>query len=223
VIERGDAELRAWLQPLLDGAAVSFDAPPIAVEGSALVLNAYLFDVDRPAAVASSRTPPIELTLGYLVSAWGSDSVAAHALLGRVLLAALAQAQYAVELGAAAAAAWGALATRRPAFVLRVRVAQDRGILLAPPVRAPARVESMATGTLRGRVQAPDGQPIVDAVVEIAALSRSSPTGSDGRFVFGGIPPALPLTVHVRAKGREIDVERAPGSLDEELIVTFSV
>lgn len=228
MIERADQELKAWLEPLLGTAALRFDLPAAANDSApsaaATAVSAYLFDVDRPPTVASTRTPPIELRLGYLIWVEAGDPLAAHALLGSLIVAAVAQPQFELAFGAPVAAAWSALdRPAQPAFLLYTRVAHDRGIPLAPPVRVAPRIEGVTLSTLRGRVAASDGTPIVDAVIEIGALARSATCDTNGAFEFAGIPKSLDVALHVRAKGREIDVERPAKSADEDLLITVPV
>jgi len=224
VIERGDAELRAWLAPLVGNAPIVFGPPPPPADAASPALCAHLFDIDRPAAVAPARNAPIEVRLGYLIAAWGADATAAHQLLGRVLTAALSQARYEIELGPSVRAAWGNFdGPARPGFVLRLRVSEDRGIAAAPPVRHVPRIEPAPLAALRGRVAAPDGTPLAGAMVEIEALARTAATGPDGTFAFPGIPRSVDVALRVRAKGHELQVARPANAAGEELLITVPI
>jgi hypothetical protein len=223
VIESADQQLRAWLEPLVEGAKLSFDAPPVAADGTAPVVNVYLFAIDRPPQVAPVRNPPFEVRLGYLVSTWASDPVAAHALLDRILTSAMEQAQFEVEFGSTVSALWPSAAMPRPAFVLRLRATQERGLAIAPPIREAPRLENVGLSKLSGVVCAPDGTAIMNAVVEIAALARSATSDADGKFVFMGIPRTLDVALHVRAKGHELDVQRPASAADDELRIVVPV
>jgi hypothetical protein len=220
MIERGDANLLAWLKTVANDAAIGFDLPPLATP-AALAINAYLFEIDRQPTVTAARSPFIEVRLSYLISVAGEIG-AAHALLGRLLESALAGGQFEIELGATVTATWSAFARPpSPAFIVRVPVTYDRGLPVAPRVTAPARVDTSAVQTIAGRVQSTNGQPLVGAVVQIAALGRSTLTTLDGSFALGGVPVDVPVAVLAQAKGVSATVDLPPHAPPAPVIVTI--
>jgi hypothetical protein len=220
MIERGDANLLTWLKPLAGDAVISLEPPPLA-PAQTLAINAYLFEIDRPPSVTSARSPLIELRLGYLLSV-GGDASAAHALLGKILTDGLASGRFEIEFGSTVTATWMALSRLPlPSCIVRVRVTQDRGLPVAPPVTSPASVQMSGLQLVTGRVQSADGHPIVDAVLEIAALGRSAPTANDGTFSLGAVPRDVAITVTARAKDVTATVQRDANAPDGELVITM--
>jgi hypothetical protein len=220
MIERGDANLLAWLKTVANDAAIGFDLPPLATP-AALAINAYLFEIDRQPTVTAPRSPMIEVRLSYLISVAG-ETTAAHTLLGRLLESALASGQFEIELGAAVTATWARLARPPSAsFIVRVPVTYDRGLPVAPRVTAPARVDTSAVQTIAGRVQSTNGMPLVGAVVQIAALGRSTLTALDGSFVLGAVPADTPVAVSAQAKGVSAIVELPAHAPPAPVVVTI--
>lgn len=217
MIEIIDARLRDWLTTVADGNDISFALP--SNDASKLTLSVYLFDIDRPAAVPSGRTPPLQLRLGYLISACGPDPIAAHALLGKIVAEAGTQSQYSLEFGAPAAAAWTALhLSARASFILRATASADIGGVVAKPVRTTV-LSSLPIEALSGTVTASDGTPLSGATVAIPELGRTTTAGADGTFMLEGVTSAVDLTLHARAKGREAIVKRAAHSTGDVNVV----
>jgi hypothetical protein len=217
MIEAIDEQLRDWLKSIVDGAAISFARP--SDDASELTLFAYLFELDRPVAVPSGRTPPVQLRLSYLVTSCGPDPVAAHALLGKVIAEAGTQAQYSLDFGAPAAAAWSALnLAARASVILRATASDARDERLAPPVRT-AVLSALPMQAIAGQVTAKDGTPLAGAVVDIADLGRTATAKADGRFVIEGVTNAIDITLRARAKGREVEVKRPAHSSGDVAIV----
>ncbi len=220
MIEGGDANLLAWLKPLAGDTVISLEPPPVAPPQT-LAINAYLFEIDRPAAVTPVRSPLIELRLGYLVSV-GGEASAAHALLGTIVADALASGRFEIELGATVTSTWAALSRApAPACIVRVTVTRDRGLPVAPRVTAPPNLQMSGLHVLTGRVQSADGHPIVDAVLEIAALGRSASTAPDGTFSLGAVPRDVAITITARAKDATATAERAANAPDGDLVITL--
>lgn len=218
MIEVIDNQLRDWLRSVAGNVDVNFALP--AGEPSRLALYAYLFEIDRPQAAPSGRTPPLQLRLGYLVTSSGPDPVDAHATLGKIIAAADSAGQYSLEFGASAAAAWSALnLPARASFVLRAIARQERSGAIAPPVHR-VRVDTLPVEPLSGRVEASDGTPLVGATVEASGLGKSATTSADGRFVLEGVSRALDLRLLIRAKGITSEVlHAASGPTDAAIIV----
>lgn len=217
MIETIDAQLRDWLKTVADGSNISFSRPTD--ETTDLTLFVYLFDIERPAAVPSGRTPPMQLRLGYLVSSCGPDPIAAHALLGKIIAEAGTQSQYSLEFGEPAAAAWSKLnLSARASFILRATASAQGDVRLAPPVRA-AVLSSLPLETLSGIVTAADGTPLPGAVVTIESLGRSATAQVDGRFTLDGVSNAIDLSIRARAKGREVIIARAAHSAGDLHVV----
>lgn len=212
-----DEEVRDWLKGIVKEAVISFSLPSDEVDK--LVLFAYLFNIERPAALPPGRTPPMQLRVSYLITAAGPDPVAAHGLLGDAIAAASAQSQYALEFGSPNAEAWASInLPARASFVLRATATQKRDIKPSPLVVTPI-VHSAPLERLVGQVVAADGTPLAGAVVEVPGLGRTTTANSEGRFVLEGVTASIDLTVRAQSKGREVEVQRAARTTDDFKIV----
>jgi hypothetical protein len=217
MIDSIDAQLRDWLEALVDGSNISFSRP--SDEAEKLTLFVYLFDIERPAAVPSGRTPPTQLRLGYIVTACGPDPIAAHALLGKIIAEAGTQSQYSLEFGEPASAAWSALnLAARASFVLRATASVPSDKRPAPPVRE-AVLSALPLASVAGTITAADGTPLPGAVVTIDELGRTATAQADGRFALDGVSNAIDLSLRARAKGREVEVKRPAHSTGDLHIV----
>ncbi len=175
-------------------------------EDGAHRIGAYLFEVRQaPRSVGGHARPPVKLELRYLMTSSSQEPKEAHRALGDLLVSALEDGQFEVELEPLPATFWSAFqSVPRPCFVLRVPVFHELTEPLVPPLQAPPSVSVSGLTRLRGFVRGPGGLPIAGAVVAIESLGRRTLTSSDGQFYLESLPvepfPTM-LTVHV--KGHE--------------------
>jgi hypothetical protein len=223
VIEQADVRLHDWVTAVAGaGVDITLAAPANGQAGAGV--SVYLMDLaSRPPMRGGARRTPLQLALRYLVSTWGGDPQTAHRLLGDLVLSAMQQEDFEVQLSPLPPELWLALgATPRPSFVLQVPVRQPRPEVTAPPVRTPLVVKGVALARLAGVVLGPGGVPVAAAHVEIPSAGVGTWTDASGRFFFPGVPaePATKL-VRVSARGRQLDVEIAQPQEDEPVVIHF--
>jgi hypothetical protein len=220
LIDEVDGRLRAWLSDLLPGVAISLAAPADAPAGAEV--SAYLWELAPAAPIGRGRRLPLQMTLRYLVSTGGDTPEQAHNLLGRVVLAAMEQAEYEVDLAPLPAAAWAALGVRpRPAFLLCVPLRVERQAPPAHRVLQPLVVRQVEMGTLAGRVLTAGDVPVAEAFVALLpGLELATSTDAEGRFRLPAVPrPSGPHQLLVRAKGFEQTY--AVDAAQQPLIIQF--
>ncbi|MPZ48124.1 MAG: DUF4255 domain-containing protein [Dehalococcoidia bacterium] len=218
-IEDADQRLADWVGSVLTDVAVSFDPPQAEAEGRGVSL--YLYEV-RPEAPLRSRTPPLQASLRYLVTAWAPTQPEAHTLLGELIFAALDHHEMELEAESFPAEAWATFGVAvRPSFVLRVPLRRERQEQPSKLVRQRLVVQTAALVPLRGVVLGPEDIPLAGARIEIASLNLSTATDGRGRFVFPSVPGgANPTTLRVIAKGKELTLAARAAS-DEPLVIRF--
>ena len=223
MIDQIDQRVKAWVEQILPGVAVTLEPPGAVRDGQGISL--YLFElVDDPPLRGSQRTP-LQAAARYLVTTWAGTPEDAHRLLGDLLFAAMDSAAFQAELNPLPAAAWTAFGLPpQPSFVLRVPLQMARPQPPVPRVRHPLDVQPVPLATLRGRVVGPEDIPLAGARVEIDGLDAIARTDADGLFHLDTLP-AGPATrrLRVRAKGAEQVVEtRIPTNGDQPLLIRFT-
>ena len=142
-------------------------------------------------------------------------------MLGTLVVAALQNPEFEVELEPVPLSLWGALGIApRPSFVVRVPFRHDLEEKLAPRVRKPLVVRQIPFRTLEGLILGPEDIPLMDARVELPALDLFTNTDSKGRFRFSAVP-AAPGTklLRVRAKGQEFSINTEHAGSDNDPLV----
>jgi len=183
MIDTIDDRLEAWTNRVESDATVTFAAPGREKD---VDLGLYLIDLLPDAGAKGAAGAPVRVLLRYLVSASSQDSRRAHRLLGRLVVAALQETDFEVELAPPAPALWSAFGVEpRPCFFLKLPLTWDRPSQEAPLVRFPLSVHQQPLRTLIGQVLAPGDVPLRDAVVEWRGAA-SRPTDSSGRFRIDG-------------------------------------
>ena len=202
MLDEVDRQLKTWVSSVLAGVAVSMDAPLEPTTGSGVSL--YLLRVTKaPPARGGRDRPPLQLTLNYLVTTWSEDAEESHRLLGELAFAALAHAQYEVEIDPAPLAVWRAFGIApRPSFMLSVRLQREWPAVDTPVVRSAVSVQGSVAATVSGIVVGPGDVPVTGARVECPALNRATRTDGKGRFHLAAVPAAPPPQLLVTAKGR---------------------
>lgn len=224
MIDEVDRELERWAGNVLgDGLA---KVGPLDPAASGRGVSLYLLEVVHGPPSRGARQPMLDLALRYLVTSWSEGPSEAHRLLGELLFAAAASADYEIELGSPPLDLWVALGVPpRPAFILRVPVRRPLPVHRAPLVRRPVTLEIAAAGRLTGLCVGPENIPLAGALVELPALNVRTRTDHEGRFAFSSVPRGpSPLLVRATAKGRTVTVHAgARGAGTDPLVIAFDM
>lgn len=223
MIDQVDVFLEEWIASTLGDLPFSLAPPTGELDGKGV--SCYLLELaDFPPPRTTNR-PPLQFYLRYLITTWAEDPQEAHRMLGELVFAAMENPELRVEFEPPPAATWSALGvTPRPSFILRIPLRRERPEPAVERVRVPLELRAAPIVTLHGVVLGPDDVPVMGAYVSIPLLNRSVRTDMQGRFRF----PATPggeggvRHLHVRAKGRELDVPVEQGTLESgPIIVRF--
>ena len=220
MIDQLDNELASWVTRILGDVPTRFDMPTEQPEGRGVVLFLLSFSPTPP---ASSGPPiPLQVTLRYLVTTWAESPLEAHKLLGDLILAAMEEKEYELELEPVPGETWQAFhLPPQPAFVLRV--------LLRKPLPEPAAkyvtkvvLDPRPSVSVYGLVRGPKDIPIPSARIELRNSSRSTATDASGRFHFDNLPAGMPTNLSVKAKGRVLDVTiEKPTSAQDPFVISL--
>lgn len=212
MIEALDARLATWIGDRLPGVSITFDAP--AEDRSGEGISVYLMEVTPRADERVDRARALRASLRYLVTSWASKPERAHELLGTILLAALNESEFEVDLMPVALDAWRAFRIGpRPSFVVRVPLRHDLGAPAAKLVRKPLDIRASGVLPLDGTVLGPDDVPLASANVELPALQLMTTTDWKGRFRFAAVPaepPPKELVVKAHGLEQRVTIEK-PG------------
>jgi hypothetical protein len=143
-------------------------------------------------------------------------------MLGDLVFAAMEDPELHVELEPLPPAIWSALrVTPRPSFIVRIPLRRGRPELAVERVRVPLELRAAPIVRLHGLVLGPDDVPVAGAHVSIPLLNRSVRSDAQGRFRFLSIPGGEGgvRQLHVRAKGKALDVPIEQGALESGPIV----
>ena len=201
-----DQGLKEWIGTVIPGVEVSFDAPR--ERGSASAVSVYLLELLQSFPPSTLTRPPLQLTLRYLITTWSESPADSHKMLCQLALAALDHAGFVVESESLALELWrGFGIAPRPCLVLRLPLRQERPEAKAKPVLSPMKVNwagiNSFFGVLVGR---PGDIPVADAAVEVTNLGLRTRSDGKGRFNFHSVPSKLPLSIRIRAKGKEFEL-----------------
>jgi hypothetical protein len=204
MIDQVDRQLDEWVRQTLD--VPTSLTPPADAQGERGV-NLYLLELVRKPPLRSTRRPPLQVSLRYLVTTWSDDVEEAHRWLGELVFAAMEEPEFEVELEPVPAATWAALGVApRPAFGLCVPLRLERAEPETKLVRLPLVIEGGTLASLRGVVLTPDDVPLASAVVEIPGLQLSTRTDARGQFCFSNVPGKSRVDkLRIRARGLECD------------------
>jgi uncharacterized protein DUF4255 len=206
LIESTDRHLTQWIATVLEGTDVSLAAPSDSAPGQGISL--YLMELRNAPASRGAKTPPLQISLGYLVTAWSPDPEEAHRLLGTLVFAALDNSELEVDLAPPSPGLWSAFGVvPRPSFLLHVPLRQARPEIKAKPVLQPLVLQKAGIRRLDGLLLGPHDIPLADAQVELPALQLAVRTDSKGRFSFSTVPAEPPPgRFRVLAKGVELSI-----------------
>jgi len=222
VIDQADRDLQAWVKSVVAGVEVIL-GPPRQLDGKHGV-SLYLLALTDPPPAWMNRQPATRVALRYLVTAWAEDDVAAHHLLGQLVLAVMEKREYELDLAKLPATLWTALGIApRPAFTLCVPLHIERPELVTRLVQGPLVVRGAPVMSLQGIVLGPGDIPIVGASVEIPSLQLSNHTDARGRFYFSSVPgepQSIQLLVKARGRAQSVTLEQ-PASDREPLAIRF--
>jgi hypothetical protein len=222
MIDQIDQDLAAWTLEILGDITTRFDMPVDQPLGTGVVLYLLSFEPTPPAS--TGQIAPLQFTLRYLITTWAETPIEAHKLLGKLVLAAMEESRYEVELDPVPPEIWQAFRLPpKTAFVLRVLLRKLR----QEPVRKPVTkvvVEQQPAISFYGLVRGPQNIPVVRARVELPFERRSTYTDSQGRFHFGNLPGGIPLSLRVKAKGHmaNLTVEQ-PTTRENPYVVTLNL
>lgn len=224
MIEQVDGRLTAWVKSVLTDVNVYLAPPEVTHKGRSVAI--YLLEIVHAPIPRTSRRPPLQFTLRYLVTTDDNDAAVAHQLLGELILAAIDSTEFEVEPEPVPIVVWTALGVPpRPSLVLRVPVRIERPQPVAKRVRMPLTVNNASMLPLSGLVLGPDDFPLAGAEIELPALQLFTHTDFRGRFRFAAVPVGPPdMLVRVRAKGREVAVSTAehPRHNGEPLVIRIA-
>lgn len=224
MIDVADEILQSWVSTVLEGVSVSLNAPKNEQTGSGV--NLYLFGISAMPPLRTTKRPPLQVALNYLVSAWAQEIKEAHQILGKLLFAAMERGEFDVDFNPAAPAMWQAFDMQpRPSFILRVPLRHELPQDELPLVRGPIAVKHSVLQSLDGVVLSPDNVPLAGVQVELSPLDLSTRTDFRGHFNFAAIPRDPPVSqITVRAKGRQLlmPIDRAEKS-DGLLLIRFQL
>lgn len=197
MFETVDRRLEAKVKELFDDVEVFFGPP--GPGKAARGIGLHLMEAAPTPPLSTTRRPPLQATLRYLVTAWAATPQEAHRLLGETFFAALEWPDVEVEAAP-------------PAFALRVLLRRERPEPPETRVRHPLVFKTTPMGSLSGVVVGPGDEPVMGARVEVPWLEKGATTDAEGRFAIGGLPSAPRVKrLRVRAKGLEMSVDVPAG------------
>lgn len=224
MIDKVDDNLSNWVETILGGLKPSLAAPTEA--NGTLVVNLYLLElVDDPLRRNTSR-PPLQPALRYLVTSSAEEPKDAHRLLGTLLMAALNNPSYEVELEPVPHNTWSAFKIApRPSFILRVPLEREWPISTVPLVTEGAATQGAPMLDMHGVLLGPNDVSIANGRIEIPNLYRYTYTDSKGRFQLNGVPASPRVkTLRIMARNRELTVHVAEtGTPDQPVSLKFDL
>lgn len=216
MIDQADRELQAWIRGIVPEVTVILGAPH-QLEGQQGI-NLYLLALANPLPSWVNRQAGKRIALRYLVTAWAAEEERAHALLGKLVFAAMEKREYEVNLEELPVTLWVALGIApRPALTLWVPCTleqQERAVKL---VRGPLVVHGAPVRSLHGIVLGPGDIPVAGADIELPALQLRGRTDTRGKFFFATVPgESQHFQVVVKARGfqQSVVVEQSTAEQD---------
>lgn len=223
MIEQADREVQAWVQGVLPDVDVALETPR-QFEGKQGV-SLYLLALADSLPAWVNQPVAKRIALRYLITSWAQTEAEAHALLGKLVFAALEKREYELNLAELPITLWGAFGMLpRPALTLWVPCSIVQPEQTAKLVRGPLAVHGAPIKSLHGIVLGPGDVPIMGAGVELPALQLRGHTDAHGRFSFATVPSGSQgLQLVVKAKGHRQSVTVEQSTSDKEpLAIRFS-
>lgn len=218
-----DDRLKRWIGGIVNGVTVSLGPPEAQPSGRGVGL--YLLELLQTSSISTTKPPPLQLTLRYLVTTWSEQPEDAHEVLTCLFFAAMESKEFEVERTPPSIEIWRAFGVPpRPAFLLRAPLLQERPRTPAKLVRQPVRVELVTRAAFHGKIVGPEDIPISHCLVEVPALGLSTSTDREGCFSFPGLPSSRKTQFLLKARGREqsIDSERDFSDRSTPMVIRFS-
>jgi len=217
-----DAGLKEWIGSVIEGAELSFAAPDAKKTGRGVGI--YLLELVQSRPPSTTRRPPLQLALRYLITAWSDGPEDAHQILVTLMLAAMENKEFEVELEPIPLSVWTAFGMPpRPSFILRVPLRQERPQPQTKMVRE-LKIRSTPITGFHGLLLGPGDTPLSDCRIEFPALNLSTRTDYKGRFQFPNVPAEGSKHFVVKAKGFELPVSSEQNYPDSKtpLVIHFS-
>jgi hypothetical protein len=218
-----DGRLKDWVGSVIQGAELSLAPPEAQRTGRGVGL--YLLELVQSPPPSTTKRPPLQLALRYLITAWSDKPEDAHQMLVQLIFAAMENKDFQVELEPIPMTVWSAFGVApQPSFVVRVPLRQERPQPQAKLVREPLKVESSPIVGLHGLLLGPGDIPLSDCRIEIPALHISTNTDYRGRFYFPAVPASGNKQLVIKAKGFELPVVSNQNYPDSRtpLVIHFS-
>lgn len=219
-----DARLKDWVGSVIPGVELSLEAPGTKKTGRGVGL--YLLELVQSPPPSTSKRPPLQVVLRYLVTAWSDKPEDAHQMLVELMFAAMENMDFQVELEPIPLAVWSAFGVPpRPSFLVRVPLRQERPLPPTKLVREPLKIQMSPAVGFHGLVLGPGDIPLSDCRVELPALNLSTRTDFRGRFHFPSVPSAGSKQFLVKAKGFALPVSSEQNHPDSRtpLVIHFSL
>lgn len=204
MIEEVDRKLQEWVSSVVGDVEVRFDVPRDR-PGPAVWI--YLLDLQSALPEQRGERRPLQMSLRYLITTWADEEPRAHALLGKLALAALERNDAQVELRGPSPETWSALGVApRPAFFMQLPLVVARP-LAAGRIRRLPDIHIQQARSWSGVVLTSDDVPVADARVELTQTASITHTDERGRFSFGVVPEEpRDKPLKISAKGQELTV-----------------
>lgn len=218
-----DDRMKDWIGSVIPGAELSLDSPDGEKKGRGVGL--YLLELVQAPPPSTTRRPPLQLALRYLITAWSDKSEDTHQMLVELMFAAMENTEFQVELEPIPLTVWTAFGVPpRPSFILRVPLRQERPQPQTKLVREPLKIQQSPIVGFHGLLLGPGDVPLSDCRVELPALKLSTSTDYKGRFYFPSVPAAGNKQLLVKAKGFELPVSSEQNYPDSgtPLVIHFS-
>jgi hypothetical protein len=198
--------LRSWVESVDPQAKVSIAPPKETASGRGVAL--HLIELARNPPLRSAAPPALQVHVGYSVTTWAEEPLAAGRLLVDLALDALGQTAVDVDFTPRDPQFWASLKVApRPSFTMRLPVRRGPPAADMKRVRFPLVLASARRMVVAGVVRGPQDTPLSDASVELVGLDRATRTDRSGHFAFAGVPQTdAGIRLRVRAKGVELHV-----------------
>jgi hypothetical protein len=218
-----DERLKDWVGSIVQQADFSLGTPVMKKDGRGV--GAYLLDILQTPPASTSKRPPLQLALRYLITSWSETPEEAHQMLVDLMFAAMDNLDFQVESQPIPLEVWTAFGVApQPSFILRVPMRMERPEPSTKLVREPMKIQSSPIMAFHGLLLGPREIPLSHCRIEFPALNLSTSTDYQGRFHFPGIPAAGRKQFLVKAKGFELPVHVEDNHPDREapLVIHFS-
>ena len=210
-LEETTRELIGWTQEVLPGRAVV--ARSLGDRDCGEGVDLRLIGL-APHATPRAASPPLTLTVDYLLTVRAADPIVEQTGAMELLFAAMEHEETEVVPDRDVPRLCADLGLPQgPGFVLRatVSIARRRQAARAPLVRFPLNIAAGELGVLQGSVLGPGDTPVAGAVVRAEGVDRAAQTDAFGRFRLYGPVGGAVVRLNVRARGVEIDGEVEAG------------